>query len=143
MSANNLSQQCFEGSCMARRVRRNVHECPADVKSHSVACLEFCRDLAHELKCRAQANTTKHTLNQQASLRFQVCVDSHFVSSAQCGVQVCFVCLAVTLCTAAHFVFPSTQSPAGKERNATLPIHACAVLAPKCHLPSKDQTSAA
>ncbi len=70
------------------------------------------------------------------------CVDSHIVSSAQYGVLVCFVCLAVTLCVAAHTVL-HLQSPAGRERNTALPSHACVVLAPKCHLPSTDQTSAA
>ena len=35
---------------------------------------------------------------------FLLGVDSHIDSSAHCGVLICFVCLAVTLCTAAHLV---------------------------------------
>ena len=120
---------------MARRVRRNVHECPADIKSHSVACLEFFRDMVHVLKCRAQANTTKHTLTQQASVRFLLCVDSHIGSSAQCGVLVCSVCLAaqshVTLCTAAHSVLYVCR--VRQARNAT---RLCPVMPVLCWHPS-------
>ncbi len=63
--ANNQSQRVNStvSFIMARRVGRNVHAWPADINSRPVVCLELFRDMTHVLKCRAQVNTAKHTLN--------------------------------------------------------------------------------
>ena len=103
--------------------RRNVHIRPAD-NFRVVVCFALFQDMTHVLKRRVQAYATKYALNQQAS-------GSSIASSAQCGVLVCFVCVAVTLCIAAHTLLQPCRVQ--QARNAT---QLCPFMPVLCWYPS-------